>query len=159
MIMAEKKESKKVDKKGTEKHSDKALKVSASALESDSKKRLDKGLKDIGIDVSNPPTESCNDSKCPYHGNLKVRGRIFEGIVKSTKMQNSVVIEWDYFVPIKKYQRYMRRKSKIVAHKPGCITVHANQAVRVAECRPLSKTKGFVVIEALPTKHKGGQLA
>ena len=137
--MATEKKETKVKKETTGKQT-----VTASAPKAKNTK-----LNDIGLDVSQPPTEGCSDDKCPYHGGLKVRGRIFEGTAKSTKMQNSVVVEWDYVAPVRKYQRFMRRKSRVVAHRPPCITVHANDNVRIAECRPLSKTKGFVILETL----------
>ena len=113
-----------------------------------------KKARDIGIDVSNTPAESCSDSNCPYHGSLKVRGRVFQGKVKSAKMQNAAVVEWDYVAPVRKYQRFMRKKSRVVAHRPSCITLHQNDTVRIAECRPLSKTKSFVVIEKLQSTVK-----
>ena len=135
--MAEKKETKKT-----------ASNKEAHTVSHQTAKKATK-TKDIGLDVSNPPQESCSDINCPYHGNLKIRGRVFEGMVKSAKMQNSVVVEWDFVAPVKKYQRFMRKKSRVVAHKPACIAVHQNDFVRIAECRPLSKTKSFVVIEKL----------
>ena len=110
------------------------------------------GAKDIGLDVLNPPTGDCSDNRCPFHGSLKVRGRIFEGTVRSDKMQGSVVVEWDYVVPVRKYQRYMRRKSRVVAHRPPCVSARHGDVVRIAECRGLSKTKSFVVLEALAAK-------
>ncbi|MEN6294046.1 MAG: 30S ribosomal protein S17, partial [Methanobacterium sp.] len=38
-------------------------------------------------------------------------------------------------------------KSKIQAHLPDCMNVNVGDSVKIAECRPLSKTKNFVVIE------------
>lgn len=110
------------------------------------------GVRDIGIDVTHIPTQVCQDDKCPYHGHLKIRGRVFTGQVKSDKMKNGVVVEWDYLQAMPKFQRFMRKKSRVVAHRPDCITAHIGDNVRIAECRPLSKTKKFVVIEALPVK-------
>ena len=48
---------------------------------------------------------------------------------------------------IKKYERYEKRKSKINVHKPDCLSVNVGDSVKVAECRPLSKTKHFVLVE------------
>jgi len=113
------------------------------------KKSADKGkARDIGI-KANAPERACEDPKCPWHGRLPVRGRVIEGRVVSAKAQRTVVIEVEYFQLIQKYERYERRHSRIVAYKPDCINVKVGDRVRIAECRPLSKTKAFVVIEVL----------
>ncbi len=106
-------------------------------------------IRDIGIDVKNPPTEVCNDEKCPYHGHLKIRGRIFQGVVISDRMNKTVVVGWEYLRMIKKLNRYMRCRTKVIAHNPPCINAREGDVVRIAECRPLSKTKSFVVIEVV----------
>jgi len=104
--------------------------------------------RDIGLGVTPPKTE-CNDPNCPFHGSLPVRGRIFEGIVVSDKMNRSVVVRRDYLWYVKKYMRYEKRKSLIHAHNPPCINAKIGDRVKIAECRPLSKTISFVVIEKL----------
>jgi small subunit ribosomal protein S17 len=104
--------------------------------------------RDIGIKAQ-PPEQSCEDSKCPWHGTLPVRGRVVEGRVVSTKAQRTAIIERDYLHFIPKYERYERRHSRIIAYKPDCIDVKTGNKVLIAECRPLSKTKRFVVIEIL----------
>ncbi len=108
--------------------------------------------KDIGLDVE-APKDVCEDALCPFHGNLKVRGRIFTGTVVSDKAAKSVVVEWPYLIKVKKYERYMRKRSRVVAHNPSCINARKGDSVKVAECRPISKTKKFVVIENI-TKAK-----
>ena len=40
-----------------------------------------------------------------------------------------------------------KRNSKIQAHKPDCIDVKVGDSVKIAECRQLSKTKHFVLVE------------
>lgn len=96
-----------------------------------------------------PPKITCEDELCPWHGHLKVRGRIFKGIVISDKNQKTVTVMWEYNTYIPKYERYERRKTKVYAHNPSCINAKTGDRVKVAECRPLSKTKRFVVIEIL----------
>lgn len=104
--------------------------------------------RDIGIKAQ-PPKQSCEDPKCPWHGTLPVRGRVVEGRVVSTKAQRTVIIEREYAHFIPKYERYERRHSRIAAYKPDCIDVKTGDKIKIAECRPLSKTKHFVVIEIL----------
>ncbi len=89
----------------------------------------------------------CNDPKCPVHGHLKVRGRGFTGKVMSAKMQRSITLEIERKFLIKKYHRYEKRYTKITAHNPPCIDAKEGDIVEVKECRPLSKTKAFVVIK------------
>lgn len=100
----------------------------------------------IGIDVKEP-NEDCEDKNCPFHGQLPVRGAIIEGEVASVIDKKSVVIEREYTQQIPKYERYEKRRSKITAHKPPCIEVEEGDNVKIAECRPLSKTKSYVVVE------------
>lgn len=100
----------------------------------------------VGIDVPEPK-ERCEDPNCPFHGTLSVRGQILEGIVTSNKAERTITVERSFYKFIRKYERYEKRKSKISAHLPDCIQVNVGDAVKIAECRPLSKTKQFVVIE------------
>jgi len=49
---------------------------------------------------------------------------------------------------MKKYERYEKRTRKYSAHLPSCIgDVSEGDRVRIMECRPLSKTIKFCVIE------------
>jgi small subunit ribosomal protein S17 len=103
-------------------------------------------MRDIGIDVRLPAKE-CEDENCPFHGKLPVRGQIIEGVVVSDKAPKTVVVLRSYQKKIRKYERYEKRRSKIHAHNPPCIDAKVGDVVRIAECRPLSKTKSFVVVE------------
>ncbi len=105
-------------------------------------------MNNIGLEVQKPKGK-CENEKCPWHGHLKVRGRIFKGIVVSAKVPLTAVVEWDYYNYVPKYERYERRKSSISVQNPTCIDAKAGSEVRIAECRPLSKTKKFVIIEKI----------
>ncbi len=100
----------------------------------------------IGIDAK-PPKESCGSAKCPWHGSLKVRGRIFRGSVKTNKALETAIVEWNYYRYLNKYERYERRNTSIAAHNPKCISAKTGDIVRLGECRPLSKSKRFVIFE------------
>lgn len=91
----------------------------------------------------------CNDRNCPNHGSLSVRGITLEGFVASDKMNKTVIVQRDYFVKVKKYERYRRARTRIAAHNPPCINAKKGDFVRIAECRRLSKTVSFVVVEKL----------
>ncbi|UCD03455.1 MAG: 30S ribosomal protein S17, partial [Candidatus Aenigmatarchaeota archaeon] len=45
-----------------------------------------------------------------------------------------------------------RRKSRIAAHNPPCINAKEDDRVTIAECRPLSKTKAFVIVSKRTVK-------
>ena len=100
----------------------------------------------IGLNVPEPE-EACADANCPFHGELSVRGQTLEGTVASTEMDKSVVVEREYDVRVPKYDRYMKRRSRIPAHAPPCMELAEGDTVRIAETRPLSKTKSHVVVE------------
>lgn len=101
--------------------------------------------KNIGIDVK-PPEGVCDSPSCPWHGRISIRGRVFNGVVRSAKSHQTAVIEWGYHKYVPKYERYERRKSRVTAYNPECIRAKEGDKVMVAECRPLSKTKHFVVV-------------
>ncbi len=111
---------------------------------------------DIGINVK-PPKKTCNDEKCPFHGHLKVRGQIIEGVVVSNKMKNTVVVLREYLRYLRKFERYEKRRSRIFAHCPSCLDVKVGDRVRIMECRPLSKGKSFVVIEKLEEQNESNK--
>jgi small subunit ribosomal protein S17 len=102
----------------------------------------------IGFDVA-APTGECKDRNCPFHGTLSVRGQVIDGTVVSDKTARTVVVQREYLKYIPKYERYEKRKSKLHAHNPDCVAAKTGDRVSLAECRPLSKTKSFVVIKVL----------
>ncbi|MCJ2520173.1 MAG: 30S ribosomal protein S17 [Candidatus Thermoplasmatota archaeon] len=100
---------------------------------------------DIGLGLA-PPSKACDDSKCPFHGHLKVRGQLLEGMVMSDRMQRTVTVRRDYQRLIPKYERFEKRSSTYMAHAPPCLDVRVGDRVFIAECRPLSKTVSYVVV-------------
>ncbi len=78
---------------------------------------------------------------------IPVRGAVLEGTVVSDKMQKTVTVRVDYIIKVQKYDRMKRRHMKIKARNPPEIGAKAGDVVRIAECRPLSKTVHFIVIE------------
>jgi small subunit ribosomal protein S17 len=108
-------------------------------------------IRNIGVEV-NPPKASCDDIKCPFHGKLSIRGKIFVGRVVKDHASKTVIVRWDYDRYNRKYERYERRHGKVAAYNPNCINAKENDIVRISECRPLSKTKRFVVIERVEKK-------
>ncbi len=97
----------------------------------------------------------CNDKNCHVHGNLKTRGRIFKGIIIK-KFHKRIVIEFERFIYVKKYERYKKAKTKIHARLPDCIEekINVGDYINIQECRPLSKLVHFVVIGKIKSKEE-----
>jgi small subunit ribosomal protein S17 len=111
--------------------------------------------KNIGFGISSPKVEAKEkDQKSPFSGALKVRGRRFVGVVIAAKMQRTATVEWDRTVKIPKYERYMRKRSRVKAHNPDEIKAQEGDIVEIIETRPLSKTKHFVIVQKMG-KQKG----
>ena len=100
--------------------------------------------------ISENTREDCHDVRCHIHGNLKTRGKIFEGRV-TKKFSTRVVIELERMIYIRKYERYLRSKIKIHAKLPKCMEkeINVGDLIRIQECRPLSKIIHFTVIKKL----------
>ncbi|OMH83894.1 40S ribosomal protein S11 [Zancudomyces culisetae] len=98
------------------------------------------------------------DKKCPFTGNVSIRGRILTGIVTSTKMKRTIIIRRDYLHYVTKYKRYEKRHKKIAAHlSPAFVGVAVGDTVTVGECRPLSKTVRFNVLKHSKKVSKGSK--
>jgi len=106
---------------------------------------------------SKKPQRTCDDQDCPFHGILRIRGRVLEGVVVSAEMAKTVVVRRDFLKYVMKFKRYERRHSHIPAHNPPCLDVTENDRVRIAECRPVSKTVSFVVVEKIEGEKVGGE--
>ena len=100
----------------------------------------------IGLDIPTPK-EVCQDQNCPFHGNLPVRGLLLEGTVVADRMSNTVVVTRERMLYNKKYERYEKRTSRISAHNPPCVGAKKGDLVTLVECRPLSKTVAFCVVQ------------
>ncbi|KAL1117371.1 hypothetical protein AAG570_004697 [Ranatra chinensis] len=98
------------------------------------------------------------DKKCPFTGNVSIRGRILTGVVQKMKMQRTIVIRRDYLHYIRKYNRFEKRHKNMSVHLSPCFRdVEIGDVVTVGECRPLSKTVRFNVLKV--TKGTGAKKA
>ncbi len=96
-----------------------------------------------------PEKTETEDKKCPFYGEVSIRGKLFEGIVVSDSMNRTVKVEWETMVKDTKFSRYLKKKTKVAAHNPDTISAKKGDKVMIAECRPLSKTKHFVVLKVV----------
>lgn len=93
------------------------------------------------------------DKKCPFTGNVSIRGRILKGMCISTKMDRTIIIRRDYLHYIRKYSRYEKRHTNIPAHcSPAFKRVHEGDIITIGQCRPLSKTVRFNVLKVQPNQ-------
>jgi small subunit ribosomal protein S17 len=97
--------------------------------------------------IAKKPKKACKDRNCPFHGDLSIRGHMLEGVVVSARMDKTVIVERDYLQYVPKFMKYERRHSRIPSHSPPCLEAKEGDHVRIAECRPISKTVSFVVVE------------
>ena len=74
--------------------------------------------------------------------------KTLSGIVVSDKMEKSVVVSVERLVKHPVYQKYIRRKSKFMAHDEGN-ECRIGDRVLLTETRPLSKQKRFKVSKVL----------
>lgn len=116
-----------------------------------SKKKSLRRVREVGLGFKTP-TEAIQgtyiDKKCPFTGNISIRGRILTGIVRKMKMQRTIVIRRDYLHYVKKYNRFEKRHKNMSVHLSPCFRdVEIGDIVTVGECRPLSKTVRFNVLK------------
>ena len=81
---------------------------------------------------------------------VSTRGRTFRGTV-IRKFQKRVTIEFDRTLYIQKFERYLKKSTRIHARLPEAMTneINIGDFIEVQECRPLSKIIHFMVIKNL----------
>jgi small subunit ribosomal protein S17 len=81
---------------------------------------------------------------------MKARGvrKKLTGVVVSDKMDKSAVVLVTGLKKHKMYRKYVTTRAKYVAHDPDN-SCHIGDRVRILECRPMSKTKRWQVIEVI----------
>lgn len=96
-------------------------------------------------------THGVPDKKCPFTGDVSIRGRILTGKVVSTKMARTIIIRRDYLHYISKYSvlkassglvwcsdmcladRYEKRHKNLAAHVSPAFRVETGDTVTVGE--------------------------
>merc|ERR1712226_147168 len=110
-------------------------------------------VKNIGLGIKTPSTAiegTYVDKKCPFTGNVNIRGRILKGVVASTKMNRTIIVRRDYLHFIPKYRRYEKRHKNVAVHCSPAFSVKEGDVVTIGQCRPLSKTVRFNVVAHEP---------
>jgi len=93
------------------------------------------------------------DKKCPFAGNVSIRGRIARGmVISSNKMRNTIVIRKCYLNFVKKYKRFEKRHKNVPVHCSPAFEVKDGDIVTAGQCRPLSKTVRFNTLKVTPNQ-------
>ena len=124
------------------------------------KGRAPRYYRSIGLGFKTPKEAiegSYIDKKCPFTGNVAIRGRILTGVVHKARMNRTIVVRFDYLHYVKKYMRYEKRHSNMSAHISPCFRVREGDKVVVGQCRPLSKTVRFNVLKVIPAASKSSK--
>ena len=110
-------------------------------------------VKSIGLAYKTPTAAiegTYVDKKCPWTSGVTIRGSILKGkVISADKMTRTIVIRRDFMHYLKKYNRYEKRHSNLVAHCSPALRVRAGDFVEVGECRPLSKSVKFNVLKVV----------
>jgi len=108
--------------------------------------------KNVGLGFTTPKEAKSGkyvDKKCPFTGNVSIRGKIARGMcVSMDKMKNTVVIRRTYLHYIKKFNRFEKRHSNTMVHCSPCFgEMKEGDIITAGQCRPLSKTVRFNVLK------------
>lgn len=72
--------------------------------------------------------------------------RELQGVVVSTKMQDTITVAVERYVMHPKYKKYQRRTKKFLVHDKGN-TAKEGERVTIRETRPLSRHKHFELVK------------
>lgn len=75
---------------------------------------------------------------------IEIKGRKFDGVVVSDKMQKTVVVAVKRFIKHPKYGKFINITKRFKAHNE--VGAKEGDKVTIGECRPMSKDKNFVVV-------------
>ena len=118
-------------------------------------------VKNVGLGIKTPDAAIENpyvDKKCPFTGNVSIRGRILKGqVISAGKMKRTIIVRRDYLHYIRKYRRFEKRHKNIAAHCSPAFPVNQGDIVTVGQCRPLSKTVRFNVVAHEPQRASTGK--
>ena len=74
----------------------------------------------------------------------KIIKKTLRGKVISTKMKDTAVVMVERYIKYPIYDKYHKVSKKYKVHDPGN-TVKEGDTVMIESCRPISKTKSFII--------------
>jgi len=78
--------------------------------------------------------------------------RTKSGVVTSDKMNQTVTVMIERKIKHPLYGKYIKKSTKIHAHDPEN-KCQQGDVVKIAECRPISKTKSWQVVEIVESNN------
>jgi small subunit ribosomal protein S17 len=93
------------------------------------------------------PTEETTTNEAAATSLPERRRQEKVGLVTSDKMAKTVVVRVERLVRHPKYRRYIRRRTKFMAHNE--MDAKTGDTVRIVETRPLSARKRWRVVEII----------
>jgi small subunit ribosomal protein S17 len=106
---------------------------------------MEENIETVASENADTATEGVEETKPAPAAAARHRRQEKVGLVVSDKMQKSVVVRVERQVQHRKYRRYIRRRTKFMAHDE--IGAHTGDIVRIVETRPLSARKRWRVVE------------
>ncbi|QJC32126.1 30S ribosomal protein S17 [Enterobacteriaceae endosymbiont of Donacia versicolorea] len=79
---------------------------------------------------------------------MKKTIKILKGKVKSNKMQKSIVVNIIRLIKHPIYGKFINRTTKLHVHDEKNIC-NVGDVVEIKECRPLSKTKSWILVNII----------
>jgi len=101
-------------------------------------KRESRYYKAVGLGIKTPRTAiegTYVDKKCPWTGSVNIRGKLITGVIKTTKMKNTIIIRKDYLHYIKKYNRFEKRHHNTPVHCSPAFRVKPGDEILAGQCR------------------------
>lgn len=80
--------------------------------------------------------------------NNQSAGKTFEGVISSTKMQNTVIVTVVFISKHPLYKKIIRKSRRFAVHNT-LSDLKVGDTVKIRESKPISKTKHFVVVEKI----------
>ena len=93
-----------------------------------------------------PPRRSVEEQHAPEHGPGKPKVR--QGIVVSDKADKTIVVRVDIARRHKRYHKILRSSITLHVHDESN-DANAGDTVRVQECRPMSRSKRWRLLDVL----------
>jgi len=78
---------------------------------------------------------------------MESKGRVLSGVVVSDKADKTISVKIERKVKHPKYGKIIKRSTKVHAHDENN-SAKVGDFVSIQECRPISKLKSFVLIDA-----------
>ena len=78
---------------------------------------------------------------------MESKGRVLSGVVVSDKADKTISVKIERKVKHPKYGKVIKRSTKVHAHDENN-SAKVGDFVSIQECRPISKLKSFVLIDA-----------